>query len=289
MPGNRKITHHERETDHDAGKRAPTEREPPQPAPAAGPEVWLAARVFHAPQHPPDHIGLAGFSLARAPGLNRRQAVNERRGAPVDLLVLLRGVALGFSIAAPVGPIGVLCIRRTLAFGRVTGLVTGLGAATADALYGALAAFGLTALASVLVGARLWVHLIGGAFLLYLGIRTLLARPAEKPADARGTGLVGAYASTLALTLANPATILSFAAVFAGLGVGLAGGRGGYAAAALTTLGVFAGSALWWLLLSGGVSLLRARLTAGALRWVNRASGAILIAFALVALATTWG
>jgi threonine/homoserine/homoserine lactone efflux protein len=207
----------------------------------------------------------------------------------VDLLVLLRGLALGFSIAAPVGPIGVLCIRRTLAFGRVTGLVTGLGAATADALYGALAAFGLTALASVLVGARLWVHLIGGAFLLYLGIRTLLARPAEKPADARGTGPAGAYASTLALTLANPATILSFAAVFAGLGVGLTGGRGGYAAAALTTLGIFAGSALWWLLLSGGVSLLRARLTTSALRWVNRVSGAVLVAFALVALATTWG
>lgn len=204
----------------------------------------------------------------------------------MDLLVLLRGVALGFSIAAPVGPIGVLCIRRTLAFGRTTGLVTGLGAATADACYGALAAFGLTALSGLLVGARLWVHLLGGAFLLSLGIRTLLARPAARPANAQGTGLAGAYSSTLLLTLANPATILSFAAVFAGLGIGLTGGRGGYASAALTTLGVFTGSTLWWMLLSGGVNLLRARLTPGALRWVNRLSGAILIAFALVALAT---
>jgi threonine/homoserine/homoserine lactone efflux protein len=204
----------------------------------------------------------------------------------MDPLVLLRGIVLGLSIAAPVGPIGVLCIRRTLAFGRVTGLVTGLGAATADACYGALAAFGLTALSGLLVGGRLWIHLIGGAFLLYLGIRTLLARPAEKAASTQGAGLASAYTSTLLLTLANPATILSFAAVFAGLGVGLTGGRGGYAAAGLTTLGVFAGSALWWLLLSGGVSLLRSRLTTGALRWVNRISGAILIAFALVALAT---
>lgn len=206
----------------------------------------------------------------------------------MDPVILLRGVALGFAIAAPVGPIGVLCIRRTLAYGRVHGLVTGLGAATADAFYGAVAAFGLTALSSTLVGARLWVHLIGGLFLLYLGVRTLLAQPAEKPAEAQGTGLAGAYASTLLLTLANPATILSFAAVFAGLGLGLTGGRGGYGAAALTTLGVFAGSALWWVLLSGGVSLLRSRLTAGALRWVNRVSGAILIAFAMVALATAW-
>ncbi len=204
----------------------------------------------------------------------------------MDLLPLLKGFLIGFSIAAPVGPIGVLCIRRTLAYGRVTGLVTGLGAATADAVYGGVAAFGLTALSSLLVGARLWVHLIGGAFLFYLGVRTLLARPAEKPAEAQGAGLTGAYASTLLLTLANPATIIAFAAVFAGLGVGLTGGHGGYVAAALTTLGVFSGSALWWLLLSGGVSLLRTRITTGALRWVNRVSGVVLVAFAVAALVT---
>jgi threonine/homoserine/homoserine lactone efflux protein len=204
----------------------------------------------------------------------------------MDPLLLLRGVALGFSIAAPVGPIGVLCIRRTLAHGRVTGLVTGLGAATADAFYGGVAAFGLTALSSLLVSARVWVHVIGGAFLLYLGVRTLLARPAEKPAEARGVGMAGTYASTLLLTLANPATIIAFAAVFAGLGLGVTSGQGGYAAAALTTLGVFSGSTLWWLLLSGGVSVLRARLTTGALHWVNRVSGAILVVFAVVALVT---
>jgi threonine/homoserine/homoserine lactone efflux protein len=207
----------------------------------------------------------------------------------VDFLFLLRGIVLGFSIAAPVGPIGVLCIRRTLAYGRVNGLVTGLGAATADTCYGAIAAFGLTAVTAVLIGLRLWIHLIGAAFLLYLGIRTTLARPAEKPAAVEASSLLGAYGSTLLLTLANPATIISFMAIFAGLGVGLTGAHPSYATAGLTALGVFGGSALWWLLLSGGVSRLRTRLTPDALRWVNRGSGLVLLGFAVLALATLRG
>jgi threonine/homoserine/homoserine lactone efflux protein len=200
----------------------------------------------------------------------------------MEIAALLRGVALGLAIAAPVGPIGVLCIRRTLADGQLVGFVSGLGAATADATYGAVAAFGLTLVSSLLLGLRLWVHLVGAIFLCYLGVRTTLARPATSPAATRGKGLVGAYASTLALTLTNPATILSFAVVFAGLG--LAGST--TAVAALTVAGVFAGSALWWLALSTGVGLLRARFTPEALRWVNRLSGAVLIGFGLFALAT---
>jgi threonine/homoserine/homoserine lactone efflux protein len=200
----------------------------------------------------------------------------------VEIVALLRGVALGLAIAAPVGPIGVLCIRRTLADGRLIGFVSGLGAATADAAFGASAAFGLTLVSSLLLGARLWVHLLGALFLCYLGVRSALARPGTTPVDASAKGLAGAYASTLALTLTNPATILTFAVVFAGLG--LAGGTP--AVAALTVLGVFTGSALWWLLLSAGVGLLRTRLTPGALRWVNQLSGAVLIGFAILALAT---
>jgi threonine/homoserine/homoserine lactone efflux protein len=205
------------------------------------------------------------------------------------LAYLLRGLALGFAIAAPVGPIGVLCIRRTLAFGRTIGFVSGLGAATADMCYGAVAAFGLTAVSSLLLGQRLWVHLIGALFLAYLGVKTLLARPAANAAhsaDGRQS-LAGAYASTLALTLTNPATILSFVAVFAG--IGLVGARGGASAAALTVAGVFSGSTLWWLLLSGGVGLLRARVTPRALRWVNRVSGTILLVFAVAAVLTAGG
>jgi threonine/homoserine/homoserine lactone efflux protein len=222
--------------------------------------------------------------------------------------VFVRGLALGFAIAAPVGPIGVLVIRRTLAEGRLAGLASGLGAATADGIYGIMAAFGLTFVSSLLISQQGWIRLTGGLFLLYLGIKTLRAPVAEQPArvagfdtaqtpignhpggtqpaaaESYGGGLLGNYASTLALTLTNPMTILSFAAVFAGLGVGAASGD--YAAAALLVLGVFLGSALWWLALSGAVSLLRSRVTPRGLRWVNRVSGLIILGFGLAALAS---
>ena len=200
----------------------------------------------------------------------------------MDAATLLRGALIGFSIAAPVGPIGVLCIRRTLADGRAQGFVSGLGAATADAVYGSVAAFGLTFVSGFLVSRQPWLRLVGGAFLCYLGVKTFLARPAERGAVAGGRGLAGAYASTFFLTLTNPTTILSFAAIFAGLGLG--GAAGSYAAAAMLVLGVFLGSALWWLILSGGVASLRARLGPRGLGWVNRLSGVIIAAFGILAL-----
>lgn len=202
----------------------------------------------------------------------------------MDVGFLARGALVGFAIAAPVGPIGVLCIRRTLADGRLVGFLSGMGAATADLIYGAIAALGLSAVADLLAGVSLWARLLGGVFLCYLGLRTLLEAPAERPAAAGARGLLGAYASTFALTITNPATIISFAAVFAGMGA--AGGVAGYADGLLLVAGVFCGSALWWMLLSGGVSLLRARVTPAALRWVNRAAGAIIIAFGAAALAS---
>lgn len=200
----------------------------------------------------------------------------------MDLTFLMRGVIIGFSIAAPVGPIGVLCIRRTLAEGRPVGLASGLGAATADALYGCVAGLGLTFISDLLVRQQSWLRLIGGLFLCYLGIKTWLSKPAERAATAQGTGWVGAYGSTFLLTLTNPMTILSFAAVFAGLG--LAGTAANYTTALMLVAGVFLGSALWWLLLSGGVSLVRTRFNSPGLLWVNRLSGLIIVAFGLVAL-----
>jgi threonine/homoserine/homoserine lactone efflux protein len=200
----------------------------------------------------------------------------------MDSSFLLRGLIIGFSIAAPVGPIGVLCIRRTLAEGRASGFVSGLGAATADAVYGCIAGFGLTFISSILISQQVWLRLVGGLFLCYLGLRTFLARPAEEAASAKGRGLIGAYASTFFLTLTNPMTILSFAAVFAGLGVGSA--SGGYGSASLLVLGVFLGSALWWLTLSGGVGLFRTKFRPDWLRWVNRISGVIITGFGLIAL-----
>lgn len=202
----------------------------------------------------------------------------------MDVTYLLRGLVIGFAIAAPVGPIGVLCIRRSFAQGRMAGLVSGLGAATADAIYGFVAAFGLTFVSGILIGQQQWIRLIGGLFLCYLGIRTFMAKPAAELSSTEGTGLAGAYVSTFFLTLTNPMTILSFAAVFAGLGIGSA--TGNYLSAALLVLGVFLGSGLWWLLLSGGVSLLRTRLKPRALRWVNTISGIIILGFGVAAILT---
>lgn len=205
----------------------------------------------------------------------------------MDIGFLLRGLIIGFSIAAPVGPIGVLCIRRTLAEGRASGLVSGLGAATADAIYGCIAGFGLTFISSLLISQQVWLRLIGGAFLCYMGLKTFLARPAEQAASAKGNGLVGAYASTFFLTLTNPMTILSFVAIFAGLGVASASGN--YVSAGLLVLGVFIGSALWWLILSGGVGMFQAKFSPHRLRWINRVSGIIITGFGLLALLSLRG
>jgi len=193
----------------------------------------------------------------------------------------IRGLIIGFSIAAPVGPIGVLCIRRTLAHGQGSGFISGLGAATADAIYGCIAGFGLTFISSFLISQQLWFRLVGGTFLCYLGIKTFLARPAGKAASAEGYGLAGAYASTFFLTLTNPMTILSFAAIFAGLGVGSEGGN--YVCAGLLVLGVFLGSASWWLILSGVVGAVRTKFNPSSLRWVNKISGMIITGFGLLA------
>ena len=196
--------------------------------------------------------------------------------------LFVRGLVIGFAIAAPVGPIGMLVIRRTLAEGRLLGLLTGLGAAVADALYGCVGAFGLTFITSFLVGYPLWTKLIGGAFLCYLGISTFRAEPKETEGTTSKVRYASAFASTMLLTLANPATILSFMAVFAGLGLGTKGGD--YGAAAIVVAGVFTGSAIWWLMLSGGVSMVRHKLKPTTMKWINRGSGVFLTAFGIYAL-----
>lgn len=203
----------------------------------------------------------------------------------MELGLFARGAILGFSIAAPVGPIGVLCIRRTLAEGRIVGLLSGLGAATADAFYGSIAAFGLTANSSLLVGHQSDLRIVGGIFLLYLGIRTMLAAPAQAAKSGSRRQLLNNYLSTVGLTLTNPTTILSFVAIFAGLGWAGTSGES-YGSAALLVAGVFSGSALWWLILSTGVSLIRSRFTPRVMGWVNRVSGTLIAGFGVVALAS---
>jgi threonine/homoserine/homoserine lactone efflux protein len=198
----------------------------------------------------------------------------------MHLEYFLKGLAIGFAIAAPVGPIGVLCIRRTLAEGRFIGFLSGLGAATADMSYGAVAAFGLTAVKDALINQQFWLHVVGGFFLLYLGIRTFLSKPAEKSAlSPSARGRASAYFSTLGLTLTNPATIISFAFIFAGFQ--LAGASVSYGSAALIVLGVFLGSAAWWLTLSGIVGFLRDKFSQSWMLWVNRIAGVVIFAFGI--------
>jgi threonine/homoserine/homoserine lactone efflux protein len=192
----------------------------------------------------------------------------------------VRGLVIGFTIAAAVGPISLLTMRRTLAHGQLHGLVSGLGVATADATYAAIAAFGLTAVTDLLVSGRVLLGVVGGMIIAVLGVRTMRSEPGEIARDTAAPGLPSAFASIYALTMTNPMTILSFGALFAGLG--LVGSS--FADAAALTLGVWAGSALWWIVLTTIVSWARERLSPSALLWVNRLSGMALVVFGVVAI-----
>jgi threonine/homoserine/homoserine lactone efflux protein len=195
-------------------------------------------------------------------------------------MLFLTGIVLGISIAAPVGPIALLCLRRTLAEGRLMGLAAGLGAATADALGGAVAAFGLPVLLGAVERHEVALRAGGGAFMVVLGAWILRAPPRPAPDAAsppRAVGLAAAYGSTLLLTLANPMTVLSFVGAVATLGGQVAGATGGDSARFVA--GVFTGSALWWLLWCGAAGRLRDRLDAAALRWINRLAGGGLAVF----------
>ncbi len=201
---------------------------------------------------------------------------------------LLSGFVLGFTVAASPGPIFLVCLRRTLIRGWLTGVVSGLGVATADGFYGTLAAFGVTEVTAALVSQRRWLTLIGGAALVVLGLRAALARPATRDGEggAPGPRLAWAYFSTLGLTITNPATILAFAAFFTSLGLGLPGRS---LSPVVLLVGVLLGSAPWWLVLASGAALLHARVTPAVLKGIGILSGLAILAFGLVAIATSLG
>jgi threonine/homoserine/homoserine lactone efflux protein len=196
--------------------------------------------------------------------------------------LFIKGLIIGFSIAAPVGPIGILCIQRTLSDGNAQGLVTGLGAATADAIYGFIAAFGLTLISDFLVDQSFWFRLFGGLFLCYLGIRAFSKKPSPQSISLANSTALSAYGTTFFLTLTNPMTILFFAGIFAGLGVVSESAH--YASAGLMVIGVFLGSAAWWLILSGITGIFRHKISEGKLALVNKISGVIILAFGVAAL-----
>jgi threonine/homoserine/homoserine lactone efflux protein len=201
----------------------------------------------------------------------------------MELPIFLKGILIGFAMAVPVGPVGIMCIRKTLTEGKLRGLIVGLGAATADLFYGCVAAFGLTVISDTLESQRIWIRLVGGALLLFLGIRTFRAQPSDPKSKFKihSSGMLGSYLYTILITLTNPLTIFAFIAVFAALGLGI--GLGYFSASALVA-GVFIGSGLWFLLLSSGVILFRKKLDLAGLQWVNRIAGILIIISGVIAI-----
>jgi threonine/homoserine/homoserine lactone efflux protein len=198
------------------------------------------------------------------------------------LAFLLKGVLVGIIIAVPAGPVGVLCIRRTIFRGRIAGFMSGLGAATADAVFGIIAGFGLSFISNLLLGYQDWLRFGGAAFLLYIGAAALAADP--KPAGAAlrdADTLIADYVSAFLLTITNPVTILAFIAIFAA--VGLTGHQATLGRAAILVLGVCLGSLSWWAALAGAADMLRLSFERQHLVWINRGSGGILL-FSGVAL-----
>jgi threonine/homoserine/homoserine lactone efflux protein len=195
---------------------------------------------------------------------------------------IIQGVLIGFVVAVPVGPLGLLCINRALAMGAVCGLFSGLGVASADALATLIAALGISFISSFLTEHQILLRLAGGVFLCYLGWQIYRTKPKAQPAPTGVNGLMNAYGTTFLLTFSNPVTILSFIAIYAGWHVPSLQGR--YVAAALLASGVFLGSALWWIGLFVGMTWSRGKLSLQTLGWVHRVSGALILGFGLVVL-----
>jgi len=192
----------------------------------------------------------------------------------MEPIFFLKGLIIGFAMAVPIGPIGVMCIRKTLAEGHSRGLIIGLGAATADSLYGSLAAFGLTFISDVIASQHFWLSLVGGGLLLFLGIRTFRAKRKDPVIPFDDKGFLRSYVSTFLLALTNPVTIFAFVAVFAAFGLGH---RLSIVSACILVLGVFIGSCLWFLALSYVATFFRKKLDSDGLRWVNRIAGVLIV------------
>jgi len=192
----------------------------------------------------------------------------------LHLIFLLKGIVVGIVIAVPVGPVGVMCVRRTIFASRLAGLISGVGAATGDAMFGFIAAFGLTFISDLLIGYQQWLRVAGGVYLIWVGGSALLAPPEITPRSPRSAEIRD-FVSTFALTLSNPITILVFLGVFSA--IGLSGEEATLDRAAILVLGVWLGSLLWWLTVSFGLGRLFRAFEPRYLGWINRGSGTILL------------
>ena len=206
----------------------------------------------------------------------------------MGIMFLLKGLIAGLVTAVPVGPIGILCARRVMTHGRRAGFISGMGAATADAFFGFVAAYGVTVVSNFLTGRQLWLRLAGGTFLCVLGVITFVERPARrsfwsffKKKKIRHAGL---YVSTFLLTLTNPTTILSLAALFAALGLG--GVTSSMLSALTLVAGVFLGAVLWWLLFIGAFTVFNVRFSRHQMLLINKIAGVIMASCGVLALAS---
>lgn len=203
------------------------------------------------------------------------------------IYLVLSGVVMGLIAAVPIGPVNLICIRRTFAFGPLNGFVSGLGAALGDGIFAAIMGFGLTWIAQLIEGYATIIELIGGALMVWMGYKTFTSPPVprcqyERP-DNVGTNLARAMVSTFALTITNPVTLLSFGVMFASLG-GLAGGAGSFHDAGFVVAGVVGGSAGWWLALTTVIGLFHAKIDENAMRMINRACGVLVVGCGLAVL-----
>ena len=203
------------------------------------------------------------------------------------LYLILSGILMGLIAAVPIGPVNLICIRRTFAFGPVNGFMSGLGAALGDGLFAAVTGFGLTWVAQLIEGYATIIELIGGAMMVWMGYRTLISPPvprcAEDKPDSEGTNLMRAMVSTFALTITNPVTLLSFGVMFASLG-GLAGGAGSFHDASFVVAGVVGGSAGWWLALTTVIGLFHTKIDETVMRMINRICGVLVMGCGLAVL-----
>lgn len=204
----------------------------------------------------------------------------------MSIYFLLEGVLMGLVVAVPVGPLGLLCINRALMLGPTCGLFSGLGVATADALAAGIAALGITLVSGFLLTHQLLLRLIGGLFLCFLGYKIYRTEPVAVAPIKHINGLVGAYATTFFLTVSNPVTFLSFVAIYAGWHVPSLHGH--YIAAATLTLGVFTGSAAWWVGLFIGLTAFHDKFNLRFLFWVHRVSGAVIAIIGIGVLLSLW-
>ncbi|NQT06748.1 MAG: LysE family translocator [Candidatus Omnitrophica bacterium] len=200
----------------------------------------------------------------------------------MEIFFLLKGIIIGFLIAAPIGPVGILCMNRTLSEGRLSGFISGLGVATADAFYCAIAVYGVNIISDTIISQQFWFRIVGGTFLIYLGVKTFFSKPHKISRLKRSEKLIANYTSALFITLTNPVVILVFIVIFAG--IGLSGPGKEHLSLAMMVAGVFLGSAACWAILSNLIGVLKDRFQDSTLKLIRRVSGSVISAFGVIVL-----